>query len=49
MSTEAFVERATEAANEARELSNELVGLAVEASSEDLDELTVVHFRPRSD
>jgi NAD(P) transhydrogenase subunit alpha len=32
MSKEAFVERATEAANEARELSNELAGLAVEAS-----------------
>ncbi len=32
MSSESFVERATEAANQARELSNELIGLAGEAS-----------------
>ena len=32
MSSDAFVERATEAANQAKELSNELAGLATEAS-----------------
>jgi NAD(P) transhydrogenase subunit alpha len=32
MSSDAFVERATEAANEAKELSNELASLATEAS-----------------
>ncbi|TQV81693.1 NAD(P) transhydrogenase subunit alpha [Denitrobaculum tricleocarpae] len=32
MSSESFVEKATEAANQARELSNELIGLAGEAS-----------------
>ncbi len=32
MSSDAFVERATEAANQANELSNELAGLATEAS-----------------
>ena len=32
MSSETFVDRATEAANQARELSNEIAGLAVEAS-----------------
>lgn len=32
MSSESFVERATDAANQARELSNELIGLAGEAS-----------------
>ena len=32
MSSDAFVERATEAANEAKELSNELARLATEAS-----------------
>ena len=32
MSAESFVEKATEAANQARELSNELIGLAGEAS-----------------
>ena len=32
MSSDAFVERATEAANKAKELSNELAGLATEAS-----------------
>jgi NAD(P) transhydrogenase subunit alpha len=32
MSNEAFVEKATEAANQAKELSNELAGLAADAS-----------------